>query len=93
MRTLNIYDAVQLTSLMKEVSSTSTDSFTLLNSGDQVTFLPCDYGEVTTLKVYLNQERIETSTAKYLNENGISNVSIVRIIEELDEKISDRLGR
>ena len=93
MKPLNIYDTVRLTSLIKEATSKAEDSFTLLSSGDQVIFMPCVFGDVATLKVYFNLERIETTKADYLNENGISNASIVRIIEELDEKVSEKYNR
>lgn len=93
MKTLNVNDIVRLTSLIKDTTSKVEDGFTILSSGDQVAFLPCVFGDVATLKVYLNLERIETSRAEYLNESGISNVSIVRIIEELDEKVSEKYNR
>lgn len=93
MRTLSINDIVRLTSLIKDVTSNVEDDFTLISSGDHVTFLPCDFGVVSTLKVYFNHERIELSRADYTNDSGISTNSIVRIVEEIDERVSEEYNR
>ena len=90
MQNLNIYDAVKLTSLIKETVASGDDNFTLLSSGDRVSFLPYDFGSgVSTLKVYFNLDRIETSRADYMTDGDISSASIVKIIEELDEKVTE----
>ena len=88
MKTLNINDIVKLTNLIKDASSKGTDQFALLSSGDRVSLLPFIYGEVAHLRVYLNEDRLETAKVHYLADGEVSNVKTVNLIEKIDEKVS-----
>ena len=93
MRNLSIYDVVRLTVKIQDATSKQEDTFGITTSGDRISFLPYDFGEVSNLKVYFNESSIETIRVDYFTGSSISNMKIIDIIESIDEKITDRLRK
>lgn len=93
MRNLNTYDTVRLTSMIKNSVLQTSQEFALLSSGDRVSIIPHVFGQVSTLKIYFNMERIETHKADFMTDGDISIMSIVSIIETLDKRVTSKLAK
>ena len=88
MKVLNIKDIVRLTNKINNAIANREDEFAIVNTGDHITLHTIEYGLTGSLRVYVNQERIETITVDYLVDGGIPDKNLVKVFEKLDEELS-----